>query len=99
MDIKELKNVGALTELDFKRIQTAYREMIKTEGWKYLTDDINALIKVKENELMTTSVKADDIRIINQLGRDIQLYKYFISIPNIFIENAERHFKRKENKE
>lgn len=90
------KNIGALSELDFKRISSAYRELIKTEGWKYLADDINKLIQDKATELINTSVKADDIRIINQLGRDIQLYKYFISIPNIFIENADRIDKRKE---
>ena len=96
MELVDSKKIGALSELDFERIHSAYRELIKTQGWKYLVDDINKVIEDKQNMLINISVKAENIREINQLGRDIQLYKYFISIPNLFIENAERVFKRKE---
>jgi len=96
MELVDSKKIGALSELDFEIIHSAYRELIKTQGWKYLVDDINKVIEDKQNMLINISVKAENIREINQLGRDIQLYKYFISIPNLFIENAERVFKRKE---
>jgi len=96
MELVDSKKIGALSELDFEIIHSAYRELIKTQGWKYLVDDINKVIEDKQNMLINISVKAENIREINQLGRDIQLYRYFISIPNLFIENAERVFKRKE---
>jgi len=77
----------------------AYHEMLKSEGWRYFAKAINERIENKQKELITRAVNEPDIRVINELGRDIQLYNYILTEPQNFIENCERYFKRKESKE
>ena len=88
-----------MSDVEAKRVQIAYHEMIKSEGWKYFSDFITTRINEKIADLLNVASKESDIRVINELGRDIALLKYILSEPQAQIDNIERHFKRKENKE
>ena len=83
----------------FLRNKSIFTELISTEGWKELAKAIQAKIDDKTNILLKSASSELDIRKINELGRDIEMYKYVISEPKILIENANRHFEQEDKKQ
>jgi len=101
MDIKN--NNGLIDKNDkdkyFLRNKSIFTELINTEGWVELVKAIQARIDDKTNILLKSASSETDIRKINELGRDIEMYKYVISEPKILIENANRYFEQEDKKQ
>ena len=66
------------------------KTMLQNEGWKWIKEEINNLVKNNRNTLERIAIDAKDVSVINNLGITIRAYEYILEMPERFINEGKR---------